>query len=207
VSFRIVLATRNAGKLREMRTILAGLDVELVDLSAFPPFPEPEEDGDTFLENALVKAKATHRATGLSALADDSGIEVEALGGEPGAHSARYGGAGLTDADRCAKLLEALRGVPEERRGADFRCVAILYPAPGVSRKALAAEGFLYGRISEAPRGTNGFGYDPVFFVPERGVTVAEMEAGEKNSMSHRYRALLEVKYMLIREYGVTIKS
>jgi len=207
VSLSIVLATRNAGKIREIRMILAGLDVALIDSSAFPPFPEPAENENTFLENALAKAKAVHRATGLSALADDSGIEVDALGGEPGVRSARYGGSGLTDADRCARLLDALRGVPEERRGADFRCVAVLYPAPGASRKTLAAEGFLYGRISEAPRGKGGFGYDPVFFVPERGVTVAEMEAGEKNSMSHRYRAFLEVKYILMRDYGVTMKS
>ena len=207
MSLGIVLATRNAGKIREIRTILAGLDVELLDVGSFPPFPEPVEDGDTFLANALAKAKAVHRATGRPALADDSGIEVDALAGAPGVRSARYGGAGLDDAGRCAKLLEALRGVDEERRGAHFRCVAVLYPAPGTKRKAIATEGFLFGRIAGAPRGANGFGYDPVFFVPECGKTVAEMSEMEKNSMSHRYRALNELKYVLEREYGVSAGS
>jgi len=207
VSLEIILATRNQGKIREIRTILADLDVTLRDAADVPPFPEAVEDGDTFLKNALAKAKAAHRATGLPALADDSGIEVEALAGEPGVRSARYGGMGLTDADRCARLLDALRGVSEERRGARFHCVAVLYPAPGASRKGLATEGLLYGRIAEAPRGNNGFGYDPVFFVPERGKTVAEMDAVEKNSLSHRYRAFLELKFMLSREYGIPMKS
>lgn len=206
MSLSIVLATRNAGKIREIRTILAGLDAALLDSSAFPPFPEPAEDGSTFLENALAKAKAVHHATGMSALADDSGIEVDALGGEPGVRSARYGGAGLDDAGRCAKLIEALRGVPEDRRGANFRCVAVLYPAPGASAKALATEGLLYGRIAEAPRGTGGFGYDPVFLVPECGMTVAEMDPARKNAISHRYRALLEMKHILVREYGIPMR-
>ncbi|HEY5132796.1 MAG TPA: RdgB/HAM1 family non-canonical purine NTP pyrophosphatase [Candidatus Krumholzibacteriaceae bacterium] len=207
MSLRIVLATRNAGKIREIRAILAGLDVELLDVSSFPAFPEPAEEGDTFLANALAKAKAVHRATGEIALADDSGIEVDALDGAPGVRSARYGGPGLDDAGRCAKLLEALRGVSEERRGAHFRCIAVLYPAPGTQRKAIATEGFLFGRIAGAPRGANGFGYDPVFLVPECGITVAEMNESEKNSMSHRYRALIELKYALEREYGVSAGS
>ena len=206
MSLKVVLATRNAGKLREIRAILAGLGVELHDASDFPPFPEPAENGETFLENALAKAKAAHRATGMTALADDSGIEVDALDGAPGVRSARYGGAGLDDRGRCAKLLEALRGVPHEHRGAHFRCVAVLYPAPGTRRKAVATEGLLYGRIALAPRGRGGFGYDPVFFVPECGKTVAEMDAAEKNAMSHRYRALVELKYVLEREYGVSMR-
>jgi XTP/dITP diphosphohydrolase len=203
VTLEIVLATRNAGKIREIRSILAGLDAILRDASDFPPFPEPAEDGETFLANALAKARSVHRATGLTALADDSGIEVEALDGAPGVRSARYGGPGATDADRCAKLLEALRGVPDERRGARFRCVAALYPAPGSRRGGLVAEGFLYGRIAETPRGENGFGYDPVFLIPERGLTAAEMTPAEKNAISHRYRALLEMKHLLMREHGV----
>jgi XTP/dITP diphosphohydrolase len=198
-----VLATRNAGKIREIRAILAGLDAELLDPADFPPFAEPVEDGETFLENALAKAKAVHRATGYPALADDSGLEVDALGGAPGVRSARYGGPGLTDADRCAKLLEELSGVREEERGARFRCAAVLYPAPGAARKGLAAEGLLYGRIARSPRGANGFGYDPVFLVPERGMTLAEMDPGEKNAMSHRYRAFVELKHMLVRDCGV----
>lgn len=207
MSLRVVLATRNAGKIREIRAILAGLEVELVDVSSFPPFPEPPEQGDTFLANALAKAKAVHRATGEMALADDSGLEVDALDGAPGVRSARFGGPRLDDAGRCAKLLEALRGVDEERRGAHFRCVAVLYPAPGTRRKVIATEGFLFGRIGDTPRGANGFGYDPVFFVPECGTTVAEMSEAEKNSMSHRYRALIEMKYVLEREYGVSARS
>ncbi len=203
MSLEIVLATRNAGKIREIRSILAGLDLALRNLAEFPAFPEPAEEGATFAENALAKAKAAHRATGLPALADDSGIEVDALDGAPGVRSARYGGPDATDADRWARLLEALRGVPAERRGARFRCVAVLYPAPGARRRGLVTEGFLYGRIAESPRGENGFGYDPVFLVPERGVTVAEMSATEKNAISHRYRALLEMKHLLMREHGI----
>jgi XTP/dITP diphosphohydrolase len=206
MSLRVVLATRNGGKIREIRAILAGLDVELLGAADFPPFAEPAEDGETFLENALVKAKAAHRATGCPALADDSGLEVDALGGAPGVRSARYGGPGLTDADRCAKLLDELSGVRDEERGARFHCAAVLYPAPGAARKGLAAEGFLHGVIARSPRGTNGFGYDPVFLVPERGMTLAEMGADEKNAMSHRYRALVELKYMLIRDCGVALK-
>jgi XTP/dITP diphosphohydrolase len=203
MSLQIVLATRNRGKIREIRTILAGLDVELLDSLDFPPFAEPAEEGETFLENALAKAKAVHRATGCPSLADDSGLEVDALGGFPGVRSARYGGPGLDDGGRCAKLLEELAGVRDEDRGARFRCAAVLYPAPGAARKGLAAEGFLYGRIAGSPRGSCGFGYDPVFLVPERGMTLAEMDPGEKNAMSHRYRAFVEMKHMLIRDCGV----
>ncbi len=200
---RLALATRNAGKIREIRHILADLDVELLGADEFPPFPEPEESGESFLENAIAKARAVHRATGLPALADDSGIEVDALGGGPGVRSARYGGPGLSDADRWRRLLAELEGVPPERRGARFRCVAALVPAPGSRDGAIWTEGFLHGRIAEAPRGANGFGYDPVFYLPELGRTVAEMTAEEKNAISHRYRAFLEMKHLLAREYGI----
>jgi XTP/dITP diphosphohydrolase len=207
MSLRIVLATRNPGKIREIREILAGLDVELLDVSGFARFAEPAEDGDTFLENALAKAKAVHRATGLPALADDSGLEVDALGGAPGVRSARYGGPGLTDEDRYTKLLGELAGVRDENRGARFHCAAVLYPAPGAARKGIAAEGFLYGRIAQRPRGVNGFGYDPVFLVPERDMTLAEMDPGEKNATSHRYRAFVELKHMLVRDCGIAAKT
>ncbi len=207
MSISIVLATRNAGKIREIRAILRDLDAELLDTRDFPPIPEPSEGGTTFFANALSKAKAVHRATGFPALADDSGIEVDALDGAPGVRSARYGGAGHSDGDRCAKLLEALRGVPEEKRGARFHCVAVLYPAPGAKRKGIVTEGFLYGAIAEVPRGRNGFGYDPVFYVPERGKSVAEMDPEEKNHLSHRFRAFLEMKFVLERECGVNFKN
>ncbi|HER43082.1 MAG TPA: RdgB/HAM1 family non-canonical purine NTP pyrophosphatase [Candidatus Eisenbacteria bacterium] len=194
---KIVLATRNEGKIREMKSILSGLGVELLDYRDVPPMEPPEETGETFLENALSKAKAVHAATGLPALADDSGIEVDELGGGPGVRSARYGGEGLSDRERSLLLLEELRSVPEERRGARFRCVMVLYPAPGSAGEALVTEGVFHGRIAERPSGSNGFGYDPVFFVPERGVTAAEMSEEEKNGASHRYRAGVEMKYLL----------
>lgn len=199
MGLKIVLGTRNEGKISEIRRIMRDVDVELLDSRDFPPFPEPPEEGETFLENALSKAKAVHAATGIPALADDSGLEVEALGGEPGVLSARFGGNGLSDAQRSAKLLERLGGVPTEKRGARFCCVMVLYPAPGTEDEALVTEGFLYGRITTEPAGDNGFGYDPVFFVPERDMTVAQMNPDEKNAISHRYRALIEMKWLLAR--------
>ena len=199
---KIILATRNEGKIREMRSILGGLEIELLDYRDLPPMEHPPEDGETFIENALSKARAVHAATGLPALADDSGIEVDALDGGPGVRSARYGGEGLSDRDRWQRLLEELDGVPEERRGARFRCVMVLYPAPGTSDEALVTEGIFHGRIALQPSGENGFGYDPVFFVPEKGVTVAEMTDEEKNSTSHRYRAGVEMKYMIRKILG-----
>jgi XTP/dITP diphosphohydrolase len=199
---RIILATRNEGKIREMKSILSGLDLELLDYRDVPSMEPPTEEGETFLENALSKAKAVHAATGLPALADDSGIEVDALDGGPGARSARYGGEGLSDRERSQLLLEELRTVPEESRGARFRCVMVLYPAPGTADEALVTEGIFHGRIAARPSGSNGFGYDPVFYVPERGVTVAEMSEEEKNGTSHRYRAGVEMKYMLRKIIG-----
>jgi XTP/dITP diphosphohydrolase len=196
---KIILATRNEGKIREMKHILAGLDVELLDYRDVPSMEQPAEEGETFLENALTKAKAVHAATGLPALADDSGIEVDELGGEPGVRSARYGGEGLSDMERSRRLLGELEGVPEENRGARFRCVMVLYPAPGTTDETLVTEGIFHGRIAARPSGSNGFGYDPVFFVPERGVTVAEMTDEEKNRTSHRYRAGVEMKYLLMK--------
>ena len=199
MGLKIVLGTRNEGKISEIRWIMRDVGVELLDSRDFPPFPEPPEEGETFLENAISKAKAVRAATGVAALADDSGLEVEALGGEPGVLSARFGGKGLSDSERNAKLLERLSGVPTEKRGARFCCIMALYPAPGTEDEALVTEGYLYGRIAEEPEGDNGFGYDPVFFVPEQGMTVAQMKPDEKNAISHRYRALIEMKWLLVR--------
>lgn len=207
MSESIVLATRNKGKIREIKDILSGLEVSLLDLAEFEDVGELEESGESFLANALSKAKAVHRATGYPALADDSGLEVEALGGAPGVLSARFGGPGLDDAGRCAKLLGALGGVPDEKRGARFHCVAVLYPAPGSEGRALWTEGLLYGRIAESPRGRNGFGYDPVFLLPALSKTLAELTAAEKNLISHRYRAFIEMKYLLAKKFGVSVRS
>ena len=207
MTLKIALATRNRGKIAEIVEILSPLDIELVWPEDEPSFVAPEETGETFLDNALIKARSVFEATGLPALADDSGLEVDALGGAPGIMSARYGGEGLTDEQRYLKLLDALEGVPEEKRTARFKCVMVLYPAPNSSSKYLATEGYLHGRIAEGPTGSNGFGYDPVFYLPEKGLTVAQLSSEEKNRLSHRYRALVELKWMLVNEYGVHLKE
>jgi len=194
VSVRVVLATRNAGKIREIRRLLSDLDVELLDSRDFPPFPEPAEDGETYLENALAKAKAVHAATGISALADDSGICVPALGGAPGVRSARYAGdgaRGLTreqiDAANNARLVADLQGLPDW--SAYYYCALVLVRAPQ-DPQPLIADGLWYGRVIATPRGAGGFGYDPHLLLPERGLTVAELDPRQKNLISHRGQAL-----------------
>jgi len=203
---KLVVASNNAGKVKEIREILGLLDLEVVGLSELGQFESPEEVGETFLENALIKAKTAHEATGLFALADDSGIEVDALNGAPGVYSARYGGSGLSDEERYLRLLDELKGVPESKRGARFHCTMVLYPRPGSDSDFVATEGYLYGRIATIPVGTNGFGYDPVFYIPELGKTVAELSSDEKNRISHRYRALVEMKWLLVNRFGVSLK-
>ena len=183
----VVLATRNPGKLREMREILAGLPVDFALLADCPEVPEPEETGRTFVQNARLKAMYYARATGHLALADDSGLEVDALGGRPGIHSARFAGTDKDDAANNARLLHELAGVPEERRSARFRC-AVCLAEP--DRALLEAEGAIEGRIIDEPRGENGFGYDPHFLVPELGVTTAQLSSAQKSRISHRGRAL-----------------
>jgi XTP/dITP diphosphohydrolase len=192
----LVLASGNRGKAREIGALLAPLGWTLLS-QADLGVAEVEETGATFVENALLKARHAAGATGRAALADDSGLEVDALGGAPGVHSARYAG-GAGDAANVAKLLEALRGVPAARRTARFRCVLALVrsaddPAP------LIAEGAWEGAIAEAPRGANGFGYDPVFLVPELGCTAAELEPAVKNARSHRGQALARLVAALAR--------
>ena len=204
---RLVVASNNSGKVKEMREILHSLDIEIVGLSDLGRFESPEETGETFLENALIKARAAHEATGLFALADDSGLEVDALGGAPGVYSARYGGSGLSDEERYLKLLGELKGVPANKRGARFHCTMVLYPCPGTSGGFLATEGYLYGRIADSPAGENGFGYDPIFYIPEMGKTVAEISGDEKNRISHRYRALVEMKWLLVSRFKVGLIS
>jgi XTP/dITP diphosphohydrolase len=163
-------------------------------LAEFPGAGLPEETGDSYSANALLKARVAARHTGLLALGDDSGLEVDALGGAPGVRSARFGGPGLDDAGRCARLLAALGGVDEARRGARFRCVlALVDPAGGEH----LVEGVAEGVILTAPRGRGGFGYDPLFYYPPLGRTFAELSEGEKRRVSHRGRAVESVRRLL----------
>ena len=190
---KVVVATRNKGKLRELVPLLARLELELCTIDEVAPDAELREDGVTFVENALAKARQAARATGLPAIADDSGLEVDALDGAPGVYSARYAGPGADDDKNNTKLLEALRGVPPALRTARFRCAAVFVdPARALE---LVREGACEGEVLEAPRGDDGFGYDPLFFVPTVGRTMAELPLEEKNRLSHRaaaFRALAD---------------
>lgn len=187
--FILVVATRNRGKSREIREFLNGCPVEVRDLNDFGPIPEVEEDGRTFEENAYKKASFTARVLGLPALADDSGLEVEALGGAPGVHSARYAGPNATDAENNEKLLEHMKGIKDRR--ARFYCILSLAVPSG---PALTYEAFCEGTVLEAPRGQQGFGYDPLFHYPPMDKTFGEMTLDEKAKVSHRGRALMELR-------------
>ncbi len=185
---RIVLASNNPNKAREIGQLLAGQAIEVLPQSAFD-VPEAEETGLTFVENAILKARNAAAHTGLPAIADDSGLEVDALNGKPGIHSARYAGPDATDADNNARLLQALAEVPDEQRTARFQCLMVFMrhdrdPTP------LICQGTWEGRILRQPRGENGFGYDPLFWVPEKQCSAAELTADEKNALSHRGQAL-----------------
>ena len=188
---KLVLATNNPHKIEEMTAILEGLDVEIVTRDAYPDFPDVEETGATLEENAILKAEAIYEFTGLPSMADDSGLEVDALDGIPGVNSARYAGPGCTFADNNAKLLEALDGVPDEKRTARFRCVIAICFGKGVTK---LAEGRIDGQITTDVRGRQGFGYDPIFLIPHLGLTFAEMPPDQKNSMSHRGRAVRKAR-------------
>ena len=188
---RIVLATSNPGKVREFSAALVGLNVEITPQSAFD-VPEVEETGLTFVENAILKARNAARRTGLPALADDSGLAVDALGGAPGVYSARYAGPGAGDRANIDKLLAELREVPAERRAARFQCVLVLLhhatdPTP------LICQASWEGLITFEPYGSGGFGYDPVFLVPEEAQTAAELDLAVKNRLSHRGQALAQL--------------
>jgi len=192
---RIVAGTFNRGKLREIRAILADVPVELIALGEFPGAPEILEDGETFDANAIKKACDLADALGEWVIADDSGLEVDALSGQPGIYSARYAGPEKNDAANVRKLLAELNGVPSERRTAAFRCACAL-ARPG--ELLCTAEGRLEGKIIFEPRGENGFGYDPIFRPRDEERTVAEMIAQEKNGISHRGLALRAIKPKLI---------
>jgi XTP/dITP diphosphohydrolase len=192
----LVIATGNLAKFHEIAALLRGLDVRIVPLDRVGPVEVPPESGDSFQENARLKAVAVARATGYLTLADDSGLEVDALGGEPGVRSARFGGPGKSDVDRYQLLLDKLIGVPPERRTGRFRCVvAVAEPAGRVHY----AEGTCEGRIAARPRGTHGFGYDPVFEVLSLQRTLAEVGPRVKNRVSHRAQAMRGVRAILER--------
>lgn len=189
---RIAIASRNAHKVGEIRAICADWPVEWAE--ADERWPDVEETGSTYLENARLKARAVAAATGLPALADDSGIEVDALGGAPGHRSARYAGDGASDADNLSALLAGLKGIPAMGRGARYRCVVVLAMPDG---DEFEAEGICEGSVATKPRGTGGFGYDPAFVPAGWDVTIAELTPAEKDRISHRGRALRALRASL----------
>ena len=193
---RLLLASNNRHKLEELSAIFADLPVTLVLPEQVGLDREVEETGTTFEENAVLKATTFACASSLPALADDSGLEIDALGGAPGVHSRRYAGPEASDADRIALVLEQLSGVPEARRTARFRCTMALATPHGLVG---VVEGTCEGRIAFAPRGRHGFGYDPIFLLPERGCTMAELAAAEKNQISHRARAAQHARRLIER--------
>ncbi|MCP4614745.1 MAG: XTP/dITP diphosphatase [Planctomycetes bacterium] len=197
---KILVATTNIGKIAELKAML-GLDAQWLDLSYYPEIEEIEEDGQTFIENACKKAIGYARATGQWAIADDSGLQVDALGGEPGVRSARYSGdktinedGSLIDHRNIAKVLELLEDVPQEKRTARFFCSLALASPEEV---LIETEGTLEGLITKKEIGNNGFGYDPIFFVPHMNKTVAQLTSEEKNAISHRGNAIRKLKPML----------
>ncbi len=190
---RLLIATTNLGKIREYQQLLNGLDCELVSLREFGITREVAETGSTYAENALLKAREYASMSGLLTLADDSGLEVDALGGRPGVHSARY--APISPA-RIQRLLAEMHSVPADQRGARFQCVIALAGPDG--RTEITA-GTCEGQITTEARGTNGFGFDPVFYVPEHGVTMAELPQVVKNQISHRARAAQKMRPILER--------
>lgn len=191
---KLVLASKNPHKLKELSDILAAQGIEVALESEVGVDLEIEETGSTFEENALLKARAVMEATGLPAVADDSGLMVDALGGAPGVYSARYGGPGLTDGERCALLLENMRGMLD-RRCKFVSCICCCFP----QGDTVTARGECEGTLAYAPRGEDGFGYDPIFFVPTLKKTFAELSSEEKNAVSHRGNAL--------RRFGVELEN
>ena len=185
----LVIATRNQGKTAEIKELLEDFPIQIKNLDDFGPIPHLDEDGETFDENAYKKASFAARVLGFPALADDSGLMVEALGNRPGVHSARYGGKNATDEQRCALLLEAMKG--KQNRKAAFECVISIAVPSG---SALTYEARCEGLIAENPAGSNGFGYDPVFHYPPLNKTFAELSREEKNRVSHRGKALMELQ-------------
>jgi XTP/dITP diphosphohydrolase len=193
---KFVVATFNRDKAAELHALLALPDVELVPLADWPGAVAPEETGDTLLANARIKARAAAALTRLPAIADDTGLEVDALKGAPGVHAARYAGPAASYADNVSKLLRELADVPTERRTARFRTVCVAAWPDGTE---MSADGVLPGTITDAPRGTNGFGYDPVFVPKGETRTYAELSDEEKNAISHRARAVRMLRRLIER--------
>ena len=196
---RLVLATANRAKGQELAALLAGVPYRVEGLSAHPRVGLPPEGGASYAENALGKARAVTRATGMLALADDSGIEVDAFDGRPGVLSARYGGEGLTDAERNALMLRELAGVPTARRTARYRAVIAI---TGPDGREATVESTVEGIILESPRGAGGFGYDPIFHYPPFGASFGEVSAVAKHAVSHRGRAMALARSLLRRWAG-----
>jgi len=195
----ILIATGNPGKVREIAAILNAPELTLLCLADFPGLPRAEERSRTYFENALEKARLAAYHTGLPALADDSGLEVDALQGAPGIISARFAGPEADDKRNIEKLLRLISDIPEEDLQAKFVCVAVLV----YQGRAYQAQGAIAGRIIKTPRGQNGFGYDPVFLLPELGLTLAEIDSELKNRISHRARALLRLRPLLFHLAGI----
>lgn len=198
-----IVATKNKGKIVEIKELLAGLPLRVISMEEAGIDLEIEENGNTFEENALIKAREVMRVTGSYVMADDSGLEVEFLDGAPGIYSARFGGEGIGDAGRNAKLLELMQDVPEEKRRCRFVCaVAVIQP----NGSFFTVRGTCEGRLGTEPRGAHGFGYDPLFYMPEYGKTIAEMDMQEKNAVSHRGKALRKMVAELQGFLGKTTK-
>lgn len=183
----LIAGTKNRGKLVEIQRILSGLDLDLIALTDCPQAPDVVEDGLTYRDNAIKKARAVVAWSGQLTLAEDSGLEVIALGGQPGVYTARFGGPGLSSRERCLYLLERLRDVPEGQRQAVFRCVAVLMDPTG---RMVVREGQCAGVIGHTLQGEGGFGYDPLFLLPEQGCSLAELSPEKKDSISHRAQAM-----------------
>jgi len=187
---KILLATQNQGKVRELRKLLVDEEIDVLSLQDISDWEDVEENGVTFADNAALKAREAARRTGLIALADDSGLEVDALDGAPGVYSARYAGEPKDDERNNDKLLHLLETIPEDKRSARFRCALVMATPFG---EEYLTEGVVEGRILTQRRGTDGFGYDPVFYLPEFAQTMAELTLTEKNTLSHRAQAFRQV--------------
>ncbi|MGE5614620.1 MAG: XTP/dITP diphosphatase [Bacillota bacterium] len=201
---RIIVATRNKGKLKEMKQLLARFPCDVISMADAGVTGDIEESGSTFEENAMIKARSVWEATGETVLADDSGLEVDFLDGAPGVYSARFAGDGATDEENNKKLLDALAGVPEGKRTARYVCViTVVFP----SGRSITAKGVCEGYIAIKPEGSNGFGYDPLFYFPGYGMTMAQMDPQLKNSISHRGVAMRKLLEMLKQVWDDEVAS